>query len=118
MAQIKPPCEKCNQPSSVHISSGPGHPWSVRHLCLACAEQEDRVTWRKDQPLNRAAVYVVIGALIFVLAAAADELRFGHADGFGYRQMIGVLAAGAIFTIGALTRTATLMAIGGFVAGV
>jgi hypothetical protein len=86
----------------------------MRHLCLACAAQEGSVPTRGERRLNRAAVFLTIGVMTLVLSAVADELKFGLREGFGHRQVAGLLIGGGMVIMGAVTRATTLQAIGMF----
>lgn len=113
----KPVCEHCGQPAVVHVTSeGPGGT-GVRHLCLNCADIEDTVAHREELGLNRAAVLLAAGLMILTISLLADVLRFGQAEGFGYKQLIGlVLAVGGVL-MGAVIRVPTLSAVGIVIGG-
>ncbi len=113
----KPVCEHCGHPAVVHVTSEGPAGTGVRHLCLHCADLEDAVVHREEPGLNRAAIFVVAGAMILAISLLADVLEFGQGAGFGYKQAIGLaLALGGVL-MGAVVRVPTLCAVGVVIGG-
>jgi len=46
------------------------------------------------------AVVLVVGVLMFLVAAAADSLGLGGAPGFGWKQIVGVAAGVVVAAVG------------------
>ena len=46
------------------------------------------------------AVVLVVGVLMFLVAAAADSIGVGGAPGFGWKQIVGVAAGVAVAAVG------------------
>jgi di/tricarboxylate transporter len=69
-----------------------------------------------DRKRNRAALLAILGLIILVLSIGADFFAFGRAEGFGWKQMSGVLCGAVLVLIGAVVRTQTV-ALAGLILG-
>ena len=108
----KPLCERCGAPAIVHVTSEGPAGCGVRHLCLDCADREDPTVNQEERGLNHAAILIVTGLMTVVLCVFADVLRFGGGQGFGYKQIVGLVLAGGGVIVGAVTRIPTLYVVG------
>ncbi len=117
MDPSKPVCERCGAPAIVHFTGEGPAACGVRHLCLDCADRRDAAPFRKERGLNHAAIVLVTGMMILMITLFADVLRFGGGQGFGFKQMIGLIFAGGGLLVGAVTRIPTLYVVGGIAGG-
>lgn len=112
MSFVSPICETCGVPAVVHINSGASAGPRMRHLCFGCADREDMSAGSRERRLNPGAVLAAVGLMMLVLSLLADYLAFGGAEGFGWRQLVGVALAGVMILIGAAMWVPTLLAVG------
>ena len=112
MVQPKQTCDICDAPAIVRISNDSGHGSAMRHLCLDCADAEERSVSRQASGLNHAVVLVVVGLTVLVMSTFADVLKFGEMKGFGKWQQLGVLLAAGGVLLGAMTSTSTVLVLG------
>lgn len=114
MSSTKSKCEICGEPAIVHIATDDGTASLIRHFCIACAEQENIRADRHERFIDHGTVFVVVGLYILLLSALADLFSFGASEGFGYKQIAGVLIAITLFGVGGALRIPTLAFIGFF----
>lgn len=104
-------CEVCGERAIIQIRNVLGGEVSVRYLCMECAEEEDRAAPVRRE-INRGVVLVTTGLYVLVISVFADQLGFGSADEFGWKQWVGMIVAGVCVLAGGLMRVPTLMAAG------
>lgn len=118
MPPIQSPCNKCGQPSLVHISSSAGEEdasgESMRHLCLACAEAEDFPQGR-ERRLNFAAVLITVGLFITCICVLADYLGFGRHEDLGIKQLTSTGLGLTLMICAVFVRVPTVLAIGALI---
>ena len=71
-----------------------------------------------DRKRTRAALLIVVGLIILVISIGADFFAFGHAEGFGWKQMTGVFCGAALVLIGAIAQAHTVAVTGFIMAGI
>jgi hypothetical protein len=116
MADTQCRCQTCGQPAHIHVTSEWTGATGVRHLCFDCAELERTVRYRRKAAFNLGAVLMVVGGLSLVLSLFADQLAFGHSQGFGFWQIVGLATGFILSGVGAIMRIPTVLAIGPCVA--
>ena len=112
MNDRSPTCESCGAPACVHITGEPGARGRVRSLCLSCAEAEETKTPRRGRSLNRSAVLMATGAVALFLSVFADRLAFGGREGFGWRQLSGLVIAAILIGAGGALQIRTVFVVG------
>ena len=114
MSKAATVCEQCGAPANVHITDLAAGVPGMRHLCRLCADDSytgvERVTPRVRSAL--AAVIITVGLYIVALSTLADILEFGGSAGFGLMQSAGLIVAGIILLLGAITKAPALLIIG------
>lgn len=114
----RPKCELCGAPAIVHITHEDHQGVLVRHLCLSCADGEQRALHTWNRGVDRAAVLAVMGVLVLIISIFADRLGFGRSPGFDWKQEAGVVLAALLLLTGALIRVPTLSVCGLLAGGV
>lgn len=117
-ATTKLPCELCGAPAIVHVRPSAADE-TMLHFCISCADQRGSSADQdaKARGINPAALYGLAGLTTIVLSTGADVFAFGRADGFGWKQMAGVVCGAALTLTGALLRTRTILLAGVIMAG-
>lgn len=115
MSAGKTTCEKCGEPAIVHITGSDAGP--TRHLCLQCAAEED-VAPQRERVLNFVVILIVVGLFILFISVLADSLGFGDIEGFGWKQMIGLVLGVTLVLAGGLMRVPTITVVGLMITGI
>lgn len=112
MTSTNPPnhvCNACGAPATTHISNvQKGRP-IMQHFCTECADARDQSQAPPRQKRGMSAVIITTGIFITCVSLFADRLGFGSSAGFGWRQQSGLILAGLLVLVGAVTRASTLI---------
>ena len=112
MTSANPPnhvCVVCGAQATTHISNvHKGRP-TMEHFCTECADKRGQPEFPPRQKRGMSAVIIVTGLFITGLSLSADRLGFGSSAGFGWRQQGGLVLAGLLVLVGAVTRASTLI---------
>lgn len=111
------PCVSCGRPALVTVMGDAGGAFPVpRHYCLECAERRQEPSGSVGQAVTPFLPSLLIrgGALIGILALAADYLQIAGKSGFGWKQIAGAEVGVLAVTLGAFLRVGFLT-VGGLV---
>jgi len=118
MSETEPVCQDCGAPANTHISSVTGAGLGMEHLCNLCANTRYSATRDDTHRRSRGVVLILVGSFVLFISLFADQLAFGHSDGFGWRQAAGFGVACLVFLIGTLVRVPALIVSGMGIGGV
>jgi hypothetical protein len=105
-------CRRCGAPLTP-ADAKPQPPGAIEtSLCPQCASDAASARSLQRGGLNAAAVLLSVGAFVLFMSALADWFAFGSAEGFGWKQLLGLGLGGILFLTGAVTRVPTLFVIG------
>ena len=90
----------------------------MEHLCNLCANTHDSAMRDATHRRGRGVVLILVGSFVLFISLFADQLAFGHSDGFGWRQAAGLGVACLVFLIGTLVRVPALIVSGVAIGGV
>lgn len=107
-------CDRCGADANIHITDLVAGMPTIRHFCRICADArgltDDRP--RTKQRAAVASVLATVGLFVLALSLFADIISVGDSAGFGWQQRSGMMVAGIILLLGAVTRTLTLVIVG------
>lgn len=110
-------CVSCGRPALVTVMGDAGGAFPVpREYCLECVERRQEPAGSVGQAVTPFLPSLLIrgGALIGILALAADYLQIAGKSGFGWKQIAGAEVGVLAVTLGAFLRVGFLT-VGGLV---
>lgn len=110
-------CVTCGRPALVTVMGDAGGAFPTpRQYCLECAERRPEPVGTVGQAVAPflPSLLIRVGALIGILALAADYLQIAGKSGFGWKQMAGAEIGALALTLGAFLRVGFLT-VGGLV---
>lgn len=110
-------CVACGRPALVTVMGDAGGAFPTpRQYCLECAERRPEAVGTVGQAVAPflPSLLIRVGALIGILALAADYLQIAGKSGFGWKQMAGAEVGALALTLGAFLRVGFLT-VGGLV---